>query len=178
MYDSYTSNIPEVKSMSSMIHSMVENQMMLGVKPENIVLGGFSQGGALALYASLTCPVRIGGSFILSAWLLAPWEFKDMVKPSVAHALPNCPSPMLQSHGLADKKVGFLLNYDLHTNILFYSLSRFPLCWPPTLQASSPRSTPTTRSRSTQTWLIMSMRLWSMTWLSSAQKSLTNKKLY
>ena len=58
MYDSYTSNIPEVKRMSSMIHSMVEKQMMLGVKPENIVLGGFSQGGALAMYASLTCPVH------------------------------------------------------------------------------------------------------------------------
>ena len=61
MFDSYTSNIPEVKSMSSVIHSMVEKQMMLGVKPENIVIGGFSQGGALALYASMTCPVRIGG---------------------------------------------------------------------------------------------------------------------
>ena len=108
MYDSYSSNIPEVKSMSSMIHSMVEKQMMLGVKPENIVIGGFSQGGALALYASLTCPVRIGGTFILSAWLLAPWEFKDLVKPSVAHTLPNCYSPMLQCHGLADQKVGFL----------------------------------------------------------------------
>ena len=149
--------------MSSMIHSMVEKQMMLGVKPENIVVGGFSQGGALALYASLTCLVRIGGTFILSAWLLAPWEFKDMVKPSVAHALPNCFSPMLQCHGLADQKVGFLLDYDFHTNILLYSLFRFPLFWPLTLQASSPTSTPTTRSRSTKTWLIMSMKLWSMT---------------
>ena len=108
MFDSYTCNIPEVKSISSVIHSLMEKQMMLGVKPENIVIGGFSQGGALALYASMTCPVRIGGIFILSAWLLAPWEFKDLVKPSVAHTLPNCYSPMLQCHGLADQKVCFL----------------------------------------------------------------------
>ena len=105
MYDSYTSNIPEVKSKAAMVHSIVEQQLVLGVKPENIVIGGFSQGGALALYASLTCPVRIGGTFILSSWLVAPWEFSGMVRPSVAHALPNCHSPMLQCHGLADQKV-------------------------------------------------------------------------
>ena len=72
MYDSYTSNILEVKRMSAMVHSIVEEQIILGVKPEKIILGGFSQGGALALYASLTCPVRIGGTFLLSAWMLAP----------------------------------------------------------------------------------------------------------
>ena len=105
MYDSYTSNILEVKRMSAMVHSLVEEQVMLGVKPEKIILGGFSQGGALALYASLTCPVRIGGTFLLSAWMLAPWEFSGMVKPSVVHALPNCHSPMLQCHGIADMKV-------------------------------------------------------------------------
>ena len=105
MYDSYTSNIMEVKTVSAMVHSIVEKQLALGVRPENIGIGGFSQGGALALYASLTCPVRIGGTFILSAWMLAPWEFSGMVKPSIAHALPNCHSPMLQCHGLADIKV-------------------------------------------------------------------------
>ena len=111
MYDSYTSNILEVKGMSAKIHSIVDEQMALGVKPENIIIGGFSQGGALALYASLTCPVRIGGTFILSSWMVAPWEFSGMVKPSVVHALPNCQSPMLQCHGLADLKVIFVSRY-------------------------------------------------------------------
>ena len=105
MYDSYTSNILEVKKMSAMIHSIIQEQLGLGVKPERIILGGFSQGGALALYASLTCPVKLGGSFLLSSWLLAPWEFSGMVRPSTVHALPNCYSPMLQCHGIKDTKV-------------------------------------------------------------------------
>ena len=108
MYDSYTSNILEVKGMSAKIHSIVEEQMALGVKPETIIIGGFCQGGALALYASLTCPVRIGGTFILSSWMVAPWEFSGMVKPSAVLALPNCQSPILQYHGLADTKVIFV----------------------------------------------------------------------
>ena len=70
MYDSYTSNILEVKGMSAKIHSIVEEQMALGVKPENIIIGGFSQGGALALYASLNCQVRIGETCILSSFII------------------------------------------------------------------------------------------------------------
>ena len=107
MYDSYTSNILEVKKMSAMIHTTIEEQLSRGVKPGKIILGGFSQGGALALYASLTCPVKLGGTFLLSAWLLAPWEFSGMVRPSTVHALPNCYSPMLQCHGAKDKKVSY-----------------------------------------------------------------------
>ena len=37
--------------------------------PERVVLGGFSQGGALALYAGLTEKHDYGGLIALSTWL-------------------------------------------------------------------------------------------------------------
>merc|ERR1712150_2357 len=51
MYDSYSSNVAELKSSAAMVHSMIEKEVSKGTPASRIVLGGFSQGGALALYA-------------------------------------------------------------------------------------------------------------------------------
>ena len=107
MFDTFSSDMSELKTMAIMVHSLVEKELQLGIPASNIVLGGFSQGGALALYSSLTCPNRLGGTLLLSTWLPAPWEFDDpgTGPPSVVHALPNCHSPMLQCHGMEDIQV-------------------------------------------------------------------------
>ena len=60
-------------------------------------------GGALALYISLTSPLCLGGTFVLSSFLLAPWEFQDGSKHR-----PNSSSPILICHGLNDLKVPVL----------------------------------------------------------------------
>ena len=44
MYDSYTSNILEVKRMAELFHQLIQDEVDKGVRPECIVLGGFSQG--------------------------------------------------------------------------------------------------------------------------------------
>jgi predicted esterase len=38
-----------------MVHSLVEKELELGIPASNLVLGGFSQGGALALHALPNC---------------------------------------------------------------------------------------------------------------------------
>ena len=58
------------------------------------------EGGALALYTSLTCPLGLGATFVLSGFLLAPWEFQDGTK-----ARTNSSSPILICHGMEDLKV-------------------------------------------------------------------------
>jgi len=64
-----------------------------GTPGNRIVLGGFSQGGALALYSGLTGPVRLGGILALSTWLPIPQEIPwDKIQKL----------PILQCHGDQD----------------------------------------------------------------------------
>ncbi|XP_025406077.1 acyl-protein thioesterase 1-like [Sipha flava] len=64
------------------------------------VLAGFSQGGALAMYAALTYHKRLAGVAVMSSW------------PVLRHTLPdaiinNTNTPMLQCHGTEDPVIYF-----------------------------------------------------------------------
>lgn len=54
---------------SATLHGLIKEEMEQGIPAENIVLAGFSQGGALALYSGLTYPKRLGGIMGLSTFL-------------------------------------------------------------------------------------------------------------
>lgn len=51
------------------IHCVIDTQIAAGFKPEQIVLAGFSQGGAMALVAGLNTPHPLAGIVSLSAYL-------------------------------------------------------------------------------------------------------------
>eukprot|EP01036_Dinobryon_divergens_P024480 gene24480-32931_t len=69
------------------------------IKPSQIVVAGFSQGGALALHTTLRSPVALGGCVALSTWLPFRHEYPAALSPS-AHNI-----PILQIHGDADQVV-------------------------------------------------------------------------
>lgn len=48
---------------------IVEDEIKNGIPSENIIIGGFSQGGATALYSLLTSSFKFGGVLALSTWL-------------------------------------------------------------------------------------------------------------
>lgn len=48
---------------------MIDSEVKAGIPPSKILLGGFSQGGALALYSALCYPDRLAGVIALSCWL-------------------------------------------------------------------------------------------------------------
>lgn len=52
-----------------MVHSLIANEISLGIPANRIILGGFSQGGALAIFSALTYPQSLAGIIVLSAWL-------------------------------------------------------------------------------------------------------------
>lgn len=67
-----------IKAASVNIHSMINTEIEKGVPAERIVLGGFSQGGALALYSALTYNKPLAGVVALSCWLPLHKQFPGL----------------------------------------------------------------------------------------------------
>uniref|UniRef100_A0A8C5T754 palmitoyl-protein hydrolase n=1 Tax=Malurus cyaneus samueli TaxID=2593467 RepID=A0A8C5T754_9PASS len=58
-----------IKKAAESIKAIIEHEMKNGIPPNRIILGGFSQGGALSLYTALTCQHQLAGIVALSCWL-------------------------------------------------------------------------------------------------------------
>ncbi|XP_064137531.1 acyl-protein thioesterase 2 isoform X2 [Loxodonta africana] len=76
-----------IKKAAENIKALIEHEMKNGIPANRIVLGGFSQGGALSLYTALTCPHPLAGIVALSCWLPLHRAFPQ---PELSH---NPPSP-------------------------------------------------------------------------------------
>lgn len=61
------------------VHSLIKKEMKEGIPSERIVLGGFSQGGALALHSALTFPQKLAGVVALSCWLPLHKAFSPVI---------------------------------------------------------------------------------------------------
>ncbi|XP_015754330.1 PREDICTED: acyl-protein thioesterase 1-like [Acropora digitifera] len=74
-FDILTLNMPGpedeegIKRAAGQIQSLIDEEIKSGIPSERIVLGGFSQGGALAVYTALTMEKTLGGILLLSSWL-------------------------------------------------------------------------------------------------------------
>ncbi|MCB9667244.1 MAG: phospholipase [Myxococcales bacterium] len=93
----------------------------LSVPYEHIVLGGFSQGGILALDASLNTEAPLGAVVLLSAAVASRQEW--------LHALPVLPKvPVFQSHGKADPVLPFEVALELNRML---GTANFEVEWVP-----------------------------------------------
>lgn len=80
------------------VHGLITNEVKGGIPATRILIGGFSQGGALALHAALTYPDRLAGVMSLSCWLPRHAHFPDGVKAPLD-------TPIFQAHGDSDPVV-------------------------------------------------------------------------
>ncbi|MFK7892270.1 MAG: alpha/beta hydrolase [Granulosicoccus sp.] len=58
-----------IKASAVLVEALVEEEIKNGIAPANILLAGFSQGGAIALYTGLTTEYKLGGLLALSTYL-------------------------------------------------------------------------------------------------------------
>ncbi len=58
-----------VRASQRAIDALIAREVGRGIDPEHIVLGGFSQGGAMALHTGLRSPEPLGGIVALSTYL-------------------------------------------------------------------------------------------------------------
>lgn len=86
-----------IEKAKRMVHDLIESEEKAGIPSNRILLGGFSQGGALALYAGLSYPKPLAGILALSCWL-------PLHKKFTPHDA-NLGTPILQCHGRQDPLV-------------------------------------------------------------------------
>ena len=88
-----------IRESAGAVNGYIEQQNARGVATERIVIAGFSQGGAIALQASLRYPKRLGGVMALSTYL----PLRDSVAAEASPA--NKDLPILMCHGLRDPMI-------------------------------------------------------------------------
>jgi len=82
-------------------HSLIADEVKAGIPSNRIVLGGFSQGGAMSIFSGITAPTKLGGIFGLSCYLLMHNKVHELV-PSDS---PNKETPIFMGHGDSDPLV-------------------------------------------------------------------------
>lgn len=118
-----------IKRAAESIKALIDQEVKNGIPSHRIVLGGFSQGGALSLYTALTTHQKLAGVVALSCWL----PLRNSLSKSMINN--NKDIPVLQCHGEADplvplifgcltvEKLKVMLN---PSNVTFKTYSRMP----------------------------------------------------
>ncbi len=92
-----------IRASQALIAELISRENARGIATEHIVLAGFSQGGAMALFCGTRYPERLAGIIGLSCYQLLAARFD-------AERLPvNQPTPIFLAHGLQDPVVSPLL---------------------------------------------------------------------
>ncbi len=90
-----------IRESAQSVGNLVRAEREQGIASDRIVLAGFSQGGALALYTALRWPERLAGLVAMSCYLPLPFKL-----PAEAHPA-NAAIPVFMAHGTADPVVPF-----------------------------------------------------------------------
>ncbi|WP_105243785.1 alpha/beta hydrolase [Psychrobacter sp. Marseille-P5312] len=94
-------DVTQIETSAQQIRDLIAREIERGVKPEHIVIAGFSQGGAVAYHVALSHPERLAGLMTLSTYLAT----NDNIEYSAA----NRDLPILIEHGTHDPVVPVML---------------------------------------------------------------------
>ena len=100
-----------VRKSQAEIGHLIEREADREIPFKNIVLSGFSQGGAMALQTGLRYPKRLAGVMALSCYLPCADSFAAEAAPA------NVKTPVLIAHGTQDPVVPYTMGKNSH-NVL------------------------------------------------------------
>jgi phospholipase/carboxylesterase len=96
-------NVVSLQESQRAIEALIVREGQRGIPPEQIVLAGFSQGGALALQAGLRYRLKLAGIMALSAYLPVP----KTLAAEANHA--NRSTLVFMAHGDSDNVIPMML---------------------------------------------------------------------
>ena len=94
-------DVGQIEKSSQQIRDLITREIERGVKPEHIVIAGFSQGGAVAYHVALGYPKRLAGLMTLSTYLAT--------NDTLGYSDANKDLPILIEHGVQDPVVPVVL---------------------------------------------------------------------
>jgi len=80
----YGCSLDEALKSCARIHGAIKSLEEQGVPPERIVVGGFSQGGAMSLLAGMTYPSKLAGIVVFSGILFYGDKLSELMQPHCA----------------------------------------------------------------------------------------------
>ncbi|KAJ8305610.1 hypothetical protein KUTeg_016155 [Tegillarca granosa] len=95
-------DVAGIKKASDILKNFISEEEKQGIPSNRIMVGGFSQGGAVSLYTAFTLEKPLAGIIGLSTWMPLHKDFDDEKMKKT-----NTDIPMLQCHGNADPLVPF-----------------------------------------------------------------------
>jgi phospholipase/carboxylesterase len=89
-----------IRASADMLRALIERERERGLDYDRIVLAGFSQGGAIAMYTAMRFPERLAGLMALSTWM----PLEATVETEVVRGPGTQPRdlPVLMAHGSFD----------------------------------------------------------------------------
>lgn len=102
-----------IRESSRLLEMLIEREHERGIPYENIVLAGFSQGGAIALHTALRYPHGLAGLMALSTYL----PLVDSFDREVLHNMDaqSQELPIFMAHGSSDPMLPMTLGQHAHT---------------------------------------------------------------
>ncbi|KZO98180.1 Phospholipase/carboxylesterase [Calocera viscosa TUFC12733] len=101
-------SMPQREDEKGALESVAEIDAMIdaeitknNIPSERIIVGGFSQGGALTMLIGATTQRKLGGIIVLSGWLPLRSKIQSMVSPNLKTV------PIFQGHGARDNVVQY-----------------------------------------------------------------------
>lgn len=85
-----------IKESASLVNDLIEHEIERGISASRITLAGFSQGGAIALFAGLTGKHTLGGILALSTYM----PIQDVSLPLITEE--KLAVPVFMAHGTHD----------------------------------------------------------------------------
>ena len=89
-----------IRESADQINDFIEHQVKQGIKRHRIILAGFSQGGAVALYTGLRQAETLGGIVALSTYI-------PLVGNPASEIITDRALPLFMAHGLHDDVVKY-----------------------------------------------------------------------
>jgi len=85
-----------IQDSSTILHNHISNEIQQGIASTNIIVAGFSQGGAIALYAGLRFSETLAGILALSTYLPLPEKLDTEANDAQKH------TAIMMAHGIMD----------------------------------------------------------------------------